>query len=501
MFRHSLILFIVSLFSFLPFAEASTNIPFTVNLSEVVIVTGTPRVAIDVSGITRYANYQSGSGTSALTFSYSMNVGDVDLDGVTLISPLELNGGTIKDVNGNDANLIFTVPNTSNVKVNYPSLGMDFVADPDGRYTLGATVYNDLSSFLTATGGTFTRASIGTYFDSAGVLQTATSGTPRFDYDPLTLQAKGILIEESRTNLLRQSNSFLTAPWDSATCGGITVSGSTTIAPDGNSVPIYNFSTTSCLLQDLAVTIGNSITHSIWIKANQSGTIGFRIPGTGVTVSSPLSINTTWQKFTLTATAVSATSRFLIDNRSSNGYGLVGLQLSLWAGQAEVGAFATSYIPTTTTTVTRQTDVLTIPTGSWFNSSEGTAYSEANFLGIGNVGGVYALNDNTTSNRVDLRAGQSQAIISSGGLNTNLTPISFPAGVTRKVSMAYSSTIASASLNGGAVLTGTPRVPSGINRLWIGNIDSGGSPLAGRVEKFKYYPTAISNAQLQLMSQ
>jgi hypothetical protein len=501
MLRHSLVLFIVGLFSFLPFAEASTNIPFTVNLSEAVIVTGTPRVAIDVSGTTRYANYISGSGTSALTFTYPLTAGDLDLDGVALTSPLDLNGGTVRDANGNDANLTFTAPNTSNVRVNYPSLGMDFVADADGRYTVGATVYSDLSSFLTATGGTFTRASTGTYFNSSGVLQTATSGTPRFDYDPSTLQAKGILIEETRTNLLRQSNSFLTSPWDATTCGGISVSGSTTIAPDGNSVPIYNFSTSSCLLQDLAVTVGNSITHSIWIKANQTGNIGFRTPGTGAITSSPLSVNTTWQKFTLTATAISATSRFLIDNRSVNGYGLAGLQLSLWAGQAEVGAFATSYIPTTTTTVTRQADVLTIPTGSWFNAPQGTAYSEADFLGSGNVGGVFALNDNTANNRVDLRAGQSQAIISSASLNTNLTPISFPTGLTRKVSMTYSSTVAAASLNGGTVITGTPRVPSGINRLWIGNIDSGSFPLGGRVAKFKYYPTAISNAQLQLMSQ
>ena len=92
-------------------------------------------------------------------------------------------------------------PNTANVIVNYPSLGMDFVYDADGRYTFNGTAYNDLSSFLTATGGSFTRASIGTYFDSSGNLQTATANTPRFDYDPVTHTVKRILIEESRTNL------------------------------------------------------------------------------------------------------------------------------------------------------------------------------------------------------------------------------------------------------------------------------------------------------------
>ena len=72
---------------------------------------------------------------------------------------------------------------------------MDFIYDADGRYTLNGTAYNDLTSFLGASGGTFSRASIGTYFDSSGTLQTASSGTPRFDHAPITHAPKGILID------------------------------------------------------------------------------------------------------------------------------------------------------------------------------------------------------------------------------------------------------------------------------------------------------------------
>ena len=200
---------LLSFFLILPYpAQAATNIPLTVNLSEVVTVTGTPQISVDVGGVPRTATYSSGSGTNALTFTLSPQAGDVDLDGITISSPVSLNGGTIKDNKGNDATLTFTPPNTANVKVNYPSLGMDFVYDADGRYTLNGTVYNDLSSFLTATGGSFTRASIGTYFDSSGILQTAASGVPRFDYDPVTHQPKGILIEEGRINLAKNSENI-----------------------------------------------------------------------------------------------------------------------------------------------------------------------------------------------------------------------------------------------------------------------------------------------------
>ena len=120
LFRHavqSLFSMVTCLLLFNASARAAT-LNFTVNASEPVTVTGTPRIAIDVGGITRYATYASGSGTSALTFTYAVQTGDFDANGITLASPLELNGGTIADGVGNPAtNLAFTLPDTSALKV------------------------------------------------------------------------------------------------------------------------------------------------------------------------------------------------------------------------------------------------------------------------------------------------------------------------------------------------------------------------------------------------
>lgn len=104
------------------FAITATSLSFTVNTSEAVTIDtsgGTPRIALDVGGTTRYATYASGSGGSALVFTYTFVAGDVDLDGIGMTSPIQLNGGTIKDAAGNDATLTFTVPNTSGLNVDY----------------------------------------------------------------------------------------------------------------------------------------------------------------------------------------------------------------------------------------------------------------------------------------------------------------------------------------------------------------------------------------------
>ncbi len=93
------------------------NIDFTVNFSEAVTVTGTPRLAITIGSTMVYADYVSGSGTSALVFQYTIKTGDQDSDGIT-VGALSLNGATIKNAAGNDAILTLnSIASTLGVKV------------------------------------------------------------------------------------------------------------------------------------------------------------------------------------------------------------------------------------------------------------------------------------------------------------------------------------------------------------------------------------------------
>ena len=90
------------------------NLDFTVTFSEpvnVVTTGGTPTLPLTLAGTAQNAAYFSGGGTATLVFRYTVQAGDHAADGeVVLVSPLALNGGTIKDAAGNNAALTFTPP-------------------------------------------------------------------------------------------------------------------------------------------------------------------------------------------------------------------------------------------------------------------------------------------------------------------------------------------------------------------------------------------------------
>lgn len=86
-----------------------------VNFSEALTVTGTPQLTLETGATDRVVNYASGSGTSALTFNYTIQAGDTsaDLDYVAT-NALALNGGTIRDAAGNNATLTLASPGAAN---------------------------------------------------------------------------------------------------------------------------------------------------------------------------------------------------------------------------------------------------------------------------------------------------------------------------------------------------------------------------------------------------
>jgi len=518
-------------------AFAATSIPFTINLSEAVNVTGTPRIAVDVGGVTRYATYTSGTGTSALIFTYAMVAGDVDLDGVTVSSPIDLNGGTIKDLAGNDLSpLTFTLPNTSNVKVNYPSLGMDFIYDADGRYTLNGTVYNDFTSFLTAAGGTFSRSSIGTYFDSTGTLQTAASNIPRFDYDPTTLAAKGILIEESRTNSVQNAEQVgFIAGTPGTTAGNWIVSPNTangltrTIVGTGtlNGIKYFDIRWAGTSTSTQAIQMDPQLPNVSAASSGQTWTGSAYVQIIAGSIPSPANLNITVIERNSTSSYLIATSAIIPNvapwkrysvsrtfNNAATAYAHLGIRIDslnvgtiidvtirIAAPQLELGSFATSYIPTTTTAVTRAADILSIPTGGWYNPTESTVFAQYDVPNKSSIAGVFSLNDGSQNNKTDLRTNGGM-ITSIANINQENQTVAANSSTTNKVSKGIILNNIGGSANGSAVITDTSVGVPTVNKLQIGGLDNSISyGMNGTLQKLKYYPLRSSNTQLQLLTQ
>jgi hypothetical protein len=201
-----------------------------------------------------------------------------------------------------------------------------------------------------------------------------------------------LLIEESRTNLLLQSG------WAGATSGSpgaaptswtlnlgtgtVTTVVSSTAGPIASAVR-FDYDNTERVIfeQTITVTSGTQYAFSIYVEAlSGAGAGDVLIVGNGTTSAA---INTY-------VANPSVTGRYTM-LFTANGNGTVNLRagagttaalggtgsITLSRPQCEAGSFATSYIPTTTATVTRSEDRASVNTLSpWYNATEGTLYAE-----------------------------------------------------------------------------------------------------------------------------
>jgi hypothetical protein len=185
-----------------------------------------------------------------------------------------------------------------------------------------------------------------------------------------------------------------------------------------------------------------------------------------------------------------------------------GNDLLIWGAQLEAGAFATSYIPTIASTVTRSADVAAI-TGSlfsqWYNQSEGTFVSQSSTFKpttVNAVGIVYQPQNGSTSfldtiyNNANIEARVFVSGVSQATISTSYTPSAID-----NAALAYKANDFAATRNGALLGTDTSgSVPSGIDRMGIGGSATPGTglfPLNGHIRSIRYVPVRAADFQLQ----
>lgn len=154
------------------------------------------------------------------------------------------------------------------------------------------------------------------------------------------------LIEEVRTNVLLQSESFDNASW-SKSLSSITANFDT--APNGTLTADRFVSAGGAypqVFQSRTVVVGNPYTASIYVKSDGTTQIAQAVLIGGATLS--FTPTTTWQRVSVTFTAASSTATFVITTNSPSA---PTSSFVIWGAQLEAGDVATAYIPTTTAAV------------------------------------------------------------------------------------------------------------------------------------------------------
>lgn len=406
---------------------------------------------------------------------------------------------------------------------------------------------------------TFTsRASTATYFGSNGLIQSASSNVARMNYNPVNLTlAPKLLLEEQRTNLLTYSEQFDNAAINKTRAS---ISANATTAPDGTLtadklVEDSSSNTHYVYYNSISISANTLYTFTIFLKSaertfsvielsNDIGTnsivVGINL-ATGVlgtpfirgTASNPLTTITAcqngWYRISVTGivdnsstmadmTIYSATSLLASGYPSYTGDGTSGLYI--WGAQLEAGSYPTSYIPTTSATVTRSADVSSSAattrsvdnatiTGtnfsSWYKQDEGTLFAKADvpYLGGSGYPGFLAVDDTTTNNAMYLGVNDATNDAStsdikiSGTSQATISPKTYTAGSLTKATIAYKLNNSQCVYDGTAGTTDTSCSIPIVTRLLIGNTTTASYPLNGHIYKISYYPKRLSDTELQ----
>lgn len=343
----------------------------------------------------------------------------------------------------------------------------------------------DFTSGALPAGMTFTRTTaVATSFNSAGVLVTAAANAPRFDYDPITLRARGLLIELTATNSCLWCRDLTNAAWvKTNVTAAKTQTGIDGVASAASSITASAANGTA--LQ--AITLASGVRAlSVYVK---------RLVGTGV-VNVTLD-GVTWTPITVTAGWTRVVNVIQTLANPNIGFQIVTSGDSIAVDYVQLEAtYSTSVILTTTAGVARGGDVATLTPLSWYNASAGTLLGliDVGTVPVGSNRPVVSLDDGTTNNRFLLRALNTiDAVVANAGAVTWAgSGAPFPASNVYKDAVAYQSGASMAQAATGIVNYGSgpnpTQIPAGINRISLGG--------AAWISRLTYWNTRLSDQQL-----
>jgi hypothetical protein len=380
----------------------------------------------------------------------------------------------------------------------------------------GSTLNLDFTTGVLDPRLSFTRASTtATYINSSGYVTTAGTNVARFDHDPTTLAPRGLLVEGQATNLLNWSESFATSGGTNNNWADTSITRTTGQADPANGTTAIRFTASAgnaTVISSAAIGTSAARTFSVWLR---------RVTGTG-NIQYTQNNGTNWTTQAITSTWTRYSFTHTVDHRVGIRIVTSGDAIEMWGAQLETGSGASSYIPTGASQATRNRDQVTLSNLSSINFSqtEGTCLAtvevrekaDSTFLPYGsfntsgggrcwlwlrhnlstsvgtrllgsasNSGGATAL---TTANYV-YNSGNGGVVKFATSLDTATSSMVYViSGGAPQITTAAAFTLATAAEWG--LNTSNDLSATDLRSMWV--------------QSFKYWPTALPNAQLQSLT-
>jgi hypothetical protein len=374
---------------------------------------------------------------------------------------------------------------------------------------------------------TFTRTSnTATVVNSLGYITGINADLPRFDFNPVTLACKGLLIEEARTNLFPTSENPTWALSSEVTTNNNAITGPDNTASAQSITPTTN-SALHYAEENTAFPATGNYAYSVFLKANGYNFAQLQISFTGNngravfnlsngTVSSSVNATATVEPFAngfykctivVNVTNISSPAQrlYVFSTASTStfaGNGTSGIYM--FGRQLEAGAFATSYIPTTTTALTRNADVATM-TGTnfsdWYSAGAGGLAALVLPSTVSGTRPAIQFDDNTADEIIALRGDTTNpelVIVEGGAGQAQIDAGAIAANTVYNLGAAWATDDCAAAVNGGAAVTDTTATIPTVTQARLGS--DGTNYLNGHLQSIRYWPQRIIDAEVRAFS-
>jgi hypothetical protein len=332
---------------------------------------------------------------------------------------------------------------------------------------------------------------------------------PRLDYSNGTCPS--LLVEPQRTNSCLYSNKISDSTWlkffDNGGLAPI-ITDNYAISPDvsqnAQRIQLTRTNTAnsySYILQNITGIVGQSYTWSVWLKS-LSGTPSVALSNVGGSYANIVTLSNEWERYEFTATAVGTglQAMFLIFEAIPSTS--LTADFLAYGFQLELGSYPTSYIPTTSASVTRNADVVS-KTGisSLIGQTEGTMFLDVDFTEVSDYNGWF-MKDVANFDTFAFIQRENTGIIAvgyygSGALQVRIeTAPSQPIG-RYKIGFGYKNNDFVLYINGTQIGTDTSGSVSGLMNFLDAHYSSTGSTLQNVIALWK---TRLTNTQLQTLT-